>query len=131
LAKEGKEHFISILLALHTAAMQHMGKIKNPLTGNIQKNLQAAKETIDTLEAIRVRCEGNLDTEEDKFINNLLTELRLNFVQEKEEEEKTEEKVDKPEKEIKEEEPKKESEVKGEKKEEKKNKKRNSKKDNG
>jgi len=102
--KKGKEQFLSLLIALHSSAMQYMGKLKSPITGKVERNLNIARETIDTIEAIKIRTDGNLDEDEEKFINNLLTELRLNFVSEleKREEEKNKEKTkEKVEEEIK------------------------------
>ncbi|MGQ9706623.1 MAG: DUF1844 domain-containing protein [bacterium] len=104
--KKGKEQFLSLIIALHTSAMQYMGKLKSPLTGKIERNLDIARETIDTIEAIKIRTEGNLDDDEERFINNLLTELRLNFIGELEKKEEVkEEEKDKEEVKEKEEKP--------------------------
>jgi len=89
--KKGKEQFLSLLIALHASAMQYMGKLKSPITGKIERNLDIVRETIDTIEAIKIRTEGNLDDDEEKFVNNLLTELRLNFIGELEKKEEVKE----------------------------------------
>lgn len=86
--------FMSLVLSLSQAAMQHMGKITNPLTGKIERNLEQAKVTIDMLEMLKEKSKGNLVKEEDKLISETLATLQLNYVDEvkKEEKEKKEEK---------------------------------------
>ena len=86
--------FMSIVLSLSQAAMQHMGKITNPLTGKIDRNLEQAKVTVDMLEMLKEKTEGNLVKDEEKLINETLATLQLNYVDEakKGEEEEKEEK---------------------------------------
>jgi len=86
--------FMSIVLSLSQAAMQHMGKITNPLTGKIDRNLEQAKVTVDMLEMLKEKTEGNLVKDEEKLINETLATLQLNYVDEakKGEKEKKEEK---------------------------------------
>jgi len=91
--------FMSIVLSLSQAAMQHMGKITNPLTGKIDRNLEQAKVTVDMLEMLKEKTKGNLVKDEEKLINETLATLQLNYVDEakKGEEEKKEEKEEKQE----------------------------------
>lgn len=91
--------FMSIVLSLSQAAMQHMGKITNPLTGKIDRNLEQAKVTVDMLEMLKEKTTGNLVKEEEKLIGETLATLQLNYVDEakKGEEEKKEEKQEKQE----------------------------------
>lgn len=86
--------FMSIVLSLSQAAMQHMGKITNPLTGKIDRNLEQAKVTVDMLEMLKEKTKGNLVKDEEKLINETLATLQLNYVDEakKGEKEKKEEK---------------------------------------
>jgi len=74
--------FAQLVLMLHAAAMQHMGKIKNPVTGAIERDLHAAQGMIDLLEMLRARTVGNLQPEEGKMLDQVLQELRLNYVDE-------------------------------------------------
>jgi len=91
--------FMSIILSLSQAAMQHMGKITNPLTGKIDRNLEQAKVTVDMLEMLKEKTKGNLVKDEEKLINETLATLQLNYVDEakKGEKEKKEEKEEKQE----------------------------------
>ena len=91
--------FMSIILSLSQAAMQHMGKITNPLTGKIDRNLEQAKVTVDMLEMLKEKTKGNLVKDEEKLIGETLATLQLNYVDEakKGEKEKKEEKEEKQE----------------------------------
>jgi len=84
-------HFMSLVFSLSQAAMQQMGKITNPLTGKIEKNLQQAELTIDMLNMLRDKTEGNLVKEEDRLIKDTIANLQLNFVEEKKKKEDTQE----------------------------------------
>ena len=74
--------FARLVLMLHAAAMQYLGKIKNPLTDKIERDLPAAQGMIDTLEMLENRTKGNLSQEESRMLTQMLQELRLNYVDE-------------------------------------------------
>lgn len=64
-------------------AMMAMGKIMNPTTEKTSVDLNQAKFAIDTLNALEVYTKGNLSPELARYMNETLTNLRLNFVDEK------------------------------------------------
>jgi hypothetical protein len=74
--------FTQLVLMFHGAAMQQMGKVKNPLTDKVERDLGQAQLSIDMLEMIRTKMKGNLTAEEERLIDTLLRELRLNYVDE-------------------------------------------------
>jgi hypothetical protein len=74
--------FSQLVAMLHFAAMQQMGKIKNPMTEAIERNLEGARHTIDTIDMLQARTRGNLSPEEDQFLRHMLQELKLNYVDE-------------------------------------------------
>jgi hypothetical protein len=74
--------FGQLVAMLHFAAMQQMGKIKNPMTDAIERNLESARQTIDTLDMLQARTRGNLLADEDRFLTQTLKELKLNYVDE-------------------------------------------------
>jgi hypothetical protein len=84
MAKSEKETalFMGLVLMFHNAAMQHMGKVKNPLTDNIERDLEQAQFAIDTLDALEGKTKGNLSDEEIRLLTNVLRELKLNYVDE-------------------------------------------------
>jgi hypothetical protein len=74
--------FMGLVLMFHAAAMQHMGKTKNPLSDKIERSLDQAQFVIDTLDALTVKTKGNLSDEENRFLTNAVKELKLNYVEE-------------------------------------------------
>ncbi len=84
--------FVSLIFSLQQAAMAQMGKIANPATGKMEKNLVQAKATIDMLEMLKEKSESNLTDTEQKIILNTLDNLYLNYADEVEKEGKKEEK---------------------------------------
>lgn len=87
-AKEGLMQERDLLLGLfqsfQAAAMQQMGKVMNPFTEKIERDMGHAKTSIEMLEMLRTRTQGNLTGQEARFLNHVLTELRLNYVAEME-----------------------------------------------
>ena len=75
--------FMNLVLSLHSAAMQQMGKLKNPITDKVERNLGQAELSIDMLDMIKKKTEGNLSEEENKFLKQMLNELKMNFMDEK------------------------------------------------
>jgi hypothetical protein len=74
--------FLQLVLGLQQAAMVALGKLMNPMSGKLERNLDAAKNTIDTLAAIETRTRGNLEPDEQRVITQVLTDLRMNYVDE-------------------------------------------------
>jgi hypothetical protein len=76
-----KPEFGTFLLSLGTSAFYHMGLVQDPETGQpAEPNLPVARQTIDTLELLQEKTRGNLDDDESKLLQNLLTELRMRFI---------------------------------------------------
>lgn len=73
---------IQLILMFQTAAMQHMGKIKNPLTEKVEQDLQQAQISIDILELLQRKMKNNLSADEEKMFSTVLQDLRLNYVDE-------------------------------------------------
>ncbi len=74
--------YMQLVMTFQAAAWQQMGKIKSPVTDKIERNLDQARFSIDMLEMLKSKTKGNLAEEELKFLNHVLTELQLNFVDE-------------------------------------------------
>ncbi len=71
-----------IALMFQTAALQQMGKLKNPMTDTVERDLGQARISIDILDVLHRRMRGNLTETEDRMFTNVLRELRLNYVDE-------------------------------------------------
>ena len=74
--------FLQLVLGLQQSAMMALGKLMNPITRSLDKNLDAARDTIDTLAALESRTRGNLEPDEERVLKQAITELRLNYVAE-------------------------------------------------
>jgi hypothetical protein len=74
--------FLQLVLGLQQSGMMSLGKLMNPITRRIEQNLELAKDTIETLEALDGRTRGNLEPDEERVLRQVLTELRMNYVAE-------------------------------------------------
>ena len=63
-----------------------LGKMKNPVTDKTEVDLRSASLQIDMLEMINSRMEASLDENEKQYIDKILSELKMNFVEEKKKE---------------------------------------------
>ena len=96
--------FLQLVLTFQNAAWQQLGKIKNPITDKVERDLGQARFSIDILQMLRSRTEGNLQPNEKQFLDKVISELQLNYIDEmskeikEKEEEKETEKSEKQEK---------------------------------
>ena len=74
--------FIQLVSMFHAAAMQQMGKIKNPMSDTLERDLTQAQLSIDILDMLNEKSKGNLTADEDKFVKTVIQELKLNYVDE-------------------------------------------------
>ena len=74
--------FMQLIIQNQQIAMMAMGKIKNPVTDRIDRNLEHAKIYIDTLDMLLAKTKGNLSEYEEKFLTETLKDLKLNYVDE-------------------------------------------------
>ena len=81
-----REMFLGLVQSFQSAAMQQMGKVMNPFTQKIERDMAHAKLSIEMLQMLKKRTSGNLTAQEGRFLDHVLTELRLNFVAEVERE---------------------------------------------
>ncbi len=71
--------FISLVTGI---AMQQLGKVANPLTGQVERNLDVARAWIETLKMMRVKTRGNLSEDEQRFLETNIANLQMNYVDE-------------------------------------------------
>jgi hypothetical protein len=57
--------------------------IENPATGKKEKMFTMAKQTIDIMGMLEEKTRGNLTTDEESLLKNILYELRLTYVKQK------------------------------------------------
>ena len=73
--------FSIFLSSLGIQAMIALGKLENPVTGKIDNNLEQARFLIDTLEIIKEKTKNNLDAKEENLINDYLFNLRMAYIE--------------------------------------------------
>lgn len=76
-------NFTNFVLSLSTSALFHFGDFPESEGGTPQKNLPAAKQTIDILDMLNEKTKGNLDKNESDLIQGVLYELKMRYVKEK------------------------------------------------
>ena len=74
--------FTQLVLMFQGATIQQLGKIKNPITDKIERDLDQARNTIDIIGMLEAKTKGNLTEREVQFLAHMLSELRLNYVDE-------------------------------------------------
>lgn len=80
--------FIQLIVQFQTSAMIGLGKLPNPITQKIEKDLNAAKLSIDMIDMIKAKTKGNLSEDEERLITQISRDLKLNYVDELEKEQK-------------------------------------------
>jgi hypothetical protein len=80
-APAGQIEFNTLVLALASTALMHLGEAPHPETKKAEVNLVLARQSMDLLGVLREKTRGNLTPEEEKFFDSLLADLRLRFVE--------------------------------------------------
>jgi hypothetical protein len=76
-----KADFTFFVTTLAIQAAIALGAMPNPATNQIEVHLNQAKLIIDTLAMIKEKTQGNLNPEEDSLIDNMLYDLRMQYVE--------------------------------------------------
>ncbi len=71
--------FCQLVMSLHADVMQHLGKIKNPVSGKIEPDLEKARQALDMLVMIRNKTRGNLTEDENQLLERLINEAEINY----------------------------------------------------
>ena len=71
----------SFVAMLGAQTWQWLGLMKNQATGNIEKDLSQAKVAIDTIALLVGQLEPKLDPSELREMQRILSDLRINYVQ--------------------------------------------------
>lgn len=77
-----KIDFATFVLSINSSALVQLGLIEDPAGGGTIKNLPMAKQTIDMLVMLEEKTKGNLTSEEENMLKNILYELRMLYVKE-------------------------------------------------
>ncbi len=72
--------FSSVVLLLYLPALIQLGLVEDPATGQSHENLGLAKRNIDLLDLLKDRTKGNLEPEEEKFLEGVIDQLKLAYL---------------------------------------------------
>src|SRR5436190_23626131 len=73
--------FTHLIIQQSNMALMLMGKVAHPESGQVTQDLESAKLFIDQLEVLEEKTKGNLTKEEVGLFKQVLTNLRMAFVQ--------------------------------------------------
>ena len=77
---EDPASFPSLIMSLASNAAASLGMMPHPVTGETGVDLKAAKHWIDILGMLEGKTQGNLDEQEEAMLENLLADLRMQYV---------------------------------------------------
>tara|TARA_B110000014_G_C20100226_1_gene577393 strand:+ start:1256 stop:1534 length:279 start_codon:yes stop_codon:yes gene_type:complete len=75
--------FTYLVNTFQSSAWIALGKMKNPMTNKTEINLEQASYYIDLLNMLQVKTKNNLTQYEEQMLINIVSELKMNFIQEK------------------------------------------------
>jgi len=75
--------FNALVLSLGSSAIVHLGQAPDPTTGQKRElpELPMAQQSIDLLAMLQEKTRGNLTADEARFLENMLFDLRMLYVQ--------------------------------------------------
>ena len=85
--------FDQLISSLVHTTWVSLGKIKNPMTDKIEKDIVSASINIDMIDMLYKRMDGNLSDAEDEYLSQVLSELKMNYIHEKSQMSETEAEV--------------------------------------
>ena len=80
--KKEDQLFIHLVNTFVQSAWISLGKVKNPVSDKMERNLDQATYYIDLLDMLQTKMKGNLSEWEEQYIIHSLSELKLNFIDE-------------------------------------------------
>jgi hypothetical protein len=73
--------FSSIILPFYTQALLKLGLLSDPDKAEKEMNLNLARRLIDILDLIKNRTQGNLQPDEERFLESCLQQLRMHYLE--------------------------------------------------
>lgn len=71
----------TLMLSIASGAAMALGLAPHPVSGKLEKDLSLARFNIDLLAMLEEKTKGNRSTDEDRFLQSVLQDLRMKFVQ--------------------------------------------------
>jgi hypothetical protein len=74
-------NFTAFVLGLASTTLMHLGAAPHYESGQSSANPTLARQSLSLLEMLKEKTKGNLSPDEERLFANLLTDLRLKFVE--------------------------------------------------
>ena len=71
-----------LVVNLQMMAMQQLGKLQHPVTGETGRDLEQARGTIDILEMLKTKCRTDTPEEILRILDQAVMDLQLNYLDE-------------------------------------------------
>ncbi len=70
-----------LMMSLASSAAMALGLAPHPESGETSKDKNMAKFNIDLLLVLKEKTKGNLSSDEERFLNHVIQDLQLKFVE--------------------------------------------------
>ena len=74
--------FMGLVTSFQQNALIAMGKMVNPATGKAERQLEDASAFIDMLDMLTVKTRGNVKPEETSTLEQIVSHLKMNYLEE-------------------------------------------------
>ena len=81
--KREEQLFLYVIGTFQSSALVALGKLKSPISKNYEINIEQASFYIDLLSMMQNKMNSNLTEYEEQTLINTISELKLNFIDEK------------------------------------------------
>jgi len=71
-----------LVFSLQAAAMQQLGKVTSPVTGQLERDLDQAQHTIDILDMLKTKCREGTHAEVVRILDGAVMDLQMNYLDE-------------------------------------------------
>lgn len=71
-----------LVFQLQAVAMQQLGKLQDPRTGESARDLEGARHTIDLLDMLKAKCRTDTPEELLRMLDQAVMDLQLNYMDE-------------------------------------------------
>lgn len=72
--------FTTLIMSFASAAMFSMGRVPDPATGAVHKDLLIAQQNIEIIMLLHEKTRGNLTADEEKLMDQVLYELKMSYL---------------------------------------------------
>lgn len=73
---------MGLVFSLQHAAMTQLGKLQDPASGEVHRDLDQARATIDILEMLKVKCRAGTPDDLLRMLDQAVLNLQLNYMDE-------------------------------------------------